>query len=78
MWHLKTKLGTFWIIESDKEAQKYYLGCEDDKLGEYNSLDKILDDVCNQETGFLKWDEQLKVTAPHDIGEWEEGPPENW
>lgn len=78
MWHLKTRLGTFWIVEKDEAAHKYFLGCEDDNLGEYDSIDKILDDVCNQETGFYKWDIQLKVEAPHDIQKWEEGPPETW
>lgn len=78
MWHLKTRLGTFWIVESDEDAQKYYLGCEDEELGAYASVDRALDDVCNKETGFFKWDEQDKLQAPHEIEQWSEGPPEGW
>lgn len=78
MWHIKTKLGTFWIVQGEDQTQKYYLGHDDEDLGEYESIEKALDDVCNQETGYLKWDELQKVSAPHDIEEWQEGAPEGW
>ena len=78
MWHVKTKLGTFWIVESDADAQKYYLGCEEEDLGSYDSIKKAVEDVCNHETGNLSWDEQITVKAPEAIEQWEEGPPDGW
>lgn len=78
MWHVKTKLGTFWIVESDEQAQKYYLGCEDEDLGSYDSVLNAVQDVCNHETGRLEWDEQISVKVPENIEDWDEGPPEGW
>ena len=79
MWHVKTSLGTFWILETDEKAQKYYLGCDDETIAEYDSIDTLLDDVCNQETGYQRWDKVLRVKSPpNQIEAWDEGPPENW
>ena len=78
MWHLKTKLGTFWIVESDDELHQYFLGCDDDNLGAYPSVDEAVIHVINQETGYLKWDIHPHVQAPESIEQWMEGPPKEW
>lgn len=78
MWHHKTKLCTLWIIEQQEDTQKYFLGCDDMTLGVYDSLDKVLHDVSNQETGYLKWDEHPKAQAPVDISQWVNGEPAHW
>lgn len=80
--HLNTKLGTFWIMELNSDTpepeQRYYLGVGDEELGLYSNPTKAVEDVCNQSTGFLKWDSQMRVTAPNTISDWEEGIPESW
>lgn len=77
MWHLKTQVGTFWIL-NNPSSEKFLLGCDDEDLGEYTSLENAVGDLKNQETGFLKWDEQLRVKAPDNIEQWEQGIPEHW
>lgn len=78
MWHLKTQVGTFWILKKEANDPQYLLGCEDEDLGEYQSLEGVLKDLKNQETGYLKWDEQLNIKAPDEIDRWEQGVPEHW
>lgn len=80
MWYLKTKLGTLWIVEADDEPThcQYVLGMDEDSLGVYESVERAISDVCNHETGALKWDESLKAEAPSDINGWIEGQPESW
>ena len=80
MWYLKTKLGTLWIVQAEEESShpQYVLGLDEDYLGLYESIEKAVEDVCNHETGALKWDESLKATAPHDLSGWKEGEPESW
>lgn len=81
MWHLKTRLGTFWVVEkptTDSKQHKYCLGIDDEELGEYTDADKAASDVCSQSTGFLRWDCQSRIKAPADIAHWKEGEPENW
>lgn len=82
MWHLKTRLGTFWLIENvadnAEQADGYYLGIDDHELGVYNSADTAAEDVYAQQTGYLKWDCQSKVKVPKEISAWVEGSPEDW
>lgn len=78
MWHLKTKLGTLWIVESTDQPNQFVLGLDKDYLGKYTSVERIIQDVVNQETGAEKWDEALKVKAPPSIDEWNQGEPDNW
>lgn len=77
MWHYKTKLGTFWIVESE-EDHEYYMGMDDESLGHYHRLDEAIDVIRTQETGNLKWDMVKKADVPTDIHDWSEGEPENW
>lgn len=76
MWYHKTKLGTFWIVESDENHQ-YYLGLDEDSLGCYKRIEDAIRDIKEHETGLLKWDES-RVIVPEDVHEWVEGEPENW
>ena len=79
MWHLKTKFGTFWIIEANNDLQDgYFLGINDQELGSYNNLDIAVKDVYEQSTGHLQWDSQAKVKVPENISQWVEGSPEHW
>lgn len=79
MWHLKTKMGTFWIIESEEpENRHFFYGLDDDALGSHQQLNEVLDDICTQSTGSLLWDGASNVTAPHDIAQWVDGEPESW
>lgn len=77
MWYHKTKLGTFWIVESDVDHQ-YYLGMDDDSLGHYQRIEDAIHDIKQQETGNLKWDESRGAEVPDDLTQWVEGEPENW
>lgn len=77
MWYHKTKLGTFWIIESEENHQ-YYLGMDEDSLGTYKQLEDAIHDIKDQATGNLKWDMARNPTVPEDIQEWIEGEPEDW
>ncbi len=77
MWYHKTKLGTFWIVESE-ESHQYYLGMDSDSLGCYQRIEDAIKDIRNQSTGQLKWDEARAPVVPDDVHEWAEGEPENW
>lgn len=77
MWHHKTKLGTFWIIESE-ENHEYYLGFDEDSLGHYKRIEDAIHDIKAHETGELKWDMSNIATIPESIAEWQEGEPDNW
>lgn len=77
MWHYKTKIGTFWIVESD-EDHEYYLGMDEESLGHYERLDDAIKVIRSQETGNLKWDMVRQPDVPEDIHEWADGEPENW
>lgn len=78
MWHLKTKLGIFWVIPISDVENKYFLGVNDDPLCEYRNAEEAAKDVYNQSTGYYKWDSQPKVKVPEHINEWLEGEPRDW
>lgn len=83
MWHLKTKLGIFWVVEASKDTssaqrKSYYLGIDDQELGVYDDIAKAAKDVHQQATGYFSWDCQSKVQAPAVIGDWKQGQPEDW
>lgn len=78
MWHLKTKLGVFWVIPVSEVGSKYYLGLNDEPLGEYNDAEQAAKDVHDQNTGFLAWDVQARIKAPEHINEWAQGEPKEW
>lgn len=82
MWYLKTKLGTFWVLEA-KEADEQledniFLGINDEELGLYEDIEDAVRDVHDQATGYLRWDTQSRVNAPSSISQWIEGTPDNW
>ncbi len=78
MWFHKTKLGTFWIVESE-ESHQYYLGFDEDSIGCYQRLEDAIRDIKDKETGNLRWDESRNVAVPEDVvHQWDEGEPENW
>lgn len=77
MWYHKTKLGTFWIVESDANHE-YYLGMDEESLGHYKRLEDAIHDIKSQETGNLRWDMAKQPEVPEDIHEWVEGEPDNW
>lgn len=78
MWHHKTKLGTFWIVESEENHQ-YYLGLDEESLGCYQRLEDAIQDIKRKETGNFKWDASGNIIVPDDvIQQWDEGEPENW
>ncbi len=78
MWHLKTKLGTFWIVKNEAKDQSFFLGCEDENLGQYESADSAVNDIHKRETGYLEWDEQSSLNVPTVLSEWAQGEPEYW
>jgi hypothetical protein len=86
MWHLKTKLGTFWIVsnqESDDSSQtahdkRYYLGMDDTTIRVYGDAQEAIEDICNHTTGELQWDADTRIKVPADIALWQEGEPEVW
>lgn len=78
MWHLKTKLGVFWVMPISETENKYFLGLNDDPIGEYPDAEQAAKDVHNQRTGYYKWDLQDKVKVPEHINEWMEGEPRDW
>lgn len=77
MWHLRTKQGTFWVIE-EPNSHKYMLGINNDELGVYDDADAAAKDVHDQATGHFVWDCQSKVKAPDHVANWAQGEPENW
>lgn len=78
MWHLKTRLGVFWVIPVQEAKNKYILGINDEELAFYTDIEQAAQDVHNQATGCLKWDTQSAVKAPEHIHEWIEGEPQEW
>lgn len=78
MWHLKTRLGTFWVIPLADVANKFYLGVNEQELGVYNEAEQAARDVHDQLTGYYRWDCQPRVRAPEHIAQWAEGEPQNW
>lgn len=81
MWHLKTRLGTFWVVESESDEThraNYTLGVDDYELGKYDDINKAVRDVYEQETGHYSWDSLSRIRAPKDISEWRGGEPTNW
>ncbi len=80
MWHLKTRLGTFWIIPADEldQAGNYVLGLDDDTLGIYTDPHTAVQVVQRYETGCLAWDERPAIRMPPDLVAWRSGLPEQW
>lgn len=77
MWHLRTKQGTFWVIEAPT-THKYVLGVNNDELGIYEDADAAAKDVHDQATGFFPWDCQSRAKAPDHVSNWAQGEPDNW
>ena len=77
MWYHKTKLGYFWIVESE-DNHEYTMGLDDDSLGHYKRIEDAILDIQHQTTGHLKWDASKGITVPEDVHEWVEGEPDNW
>ena len=77
MWHHKTRLGTFWIVESEQNHQ-YYVGMDDDSIGIYQRLEDAIHVIKDHETGNPKWDLSRRIEVPEDIHQWDEGEPEYW
>lgn len=78
MWHLKTKLGTFWVIPVSEVGSKYFLGLNDTPLAEYRDAEQAAHDVYTQATGYFKWDSQAHVKVPEHLNDWQEGEPRDW
>lgn len=78
MWHLKTRLGVFWVVPMSSSENKFLLGVNDEELGLYTDVERAAKDVHDQATGCLKWDIQSTVRAPEHIREWAEGEPKSW
>jgi len=79
MWHLKTKVGVFWVVplqETTKEG--FLLGLNDDELCTYTDADQAARDVHDQSTGFFKWDLQPRIKAPEHLQGWVQGEPNDW
>lgn len=77
MWHLRTKQGTFWVIETP-DTHKYVLGVDNDELGVYDDANQAAKEVYDQTTGHLAWDSESHVTAPQQVTNWSSGEPTNW
>ncbi|MES2212572.1 MAG: hypothetical protein V4490_05480 [Pseudomonadota bacterium] len=80
MWHLKTRLGTFWIIPADEPeaAGGYVVGLDNDTLGIYTDPNLAVGDVQQYRTGLLAWDERPGVRGAPDLTAWQPGLPEKW
>ena len=79
MWHLRTKLGTFWVVEAPQgDQEQYYLGIDNYELGKYQNKEEAVQDVCQQNTGYFDWDCLTKVKVPGKISQWKEGEPRDW
>jgi hypothetical protein len=80
MWHLKTRLGVFWVAPVFDSPNQYYLGINDEELGKYPNAEEAAQDVHNQVTGFMKWDTESKskIKAPEHIEGWIAGEPKAW
>jgi len=77
MWHHKTKLGNFWIVESEDDHE-FYMGLDDESLGHYLRLEDAIRDIKEQRTGSLRWDLSKGAEIPEDVNEWDLGEPDNW
>ncbi len=79
MWHLKTRLGVFWVVPvKEGKKSRFVLGVNEDELAFYTDVEEAARDVHDQNTGFLKWDSQPVVKAPVHIAEWAIGEPKMW
>jgi hypothetical protein len=78
MWHLKTRLGVFWVVPISSSEKKFLLGVNDEELGIYTDIEQAAKDVHDQATGFLRWDVQPIARAPERIAEWAQGEPKSW
>jgi hypothetical protein len=76
MWHYKTKLGTFWIL--DRSSEDYLLGFEEEFLKSYQDPELAMRDVASQETGCIAWDMTNKVKLPKESRDWVQGQPREW
>jgi hypothetical protein len=76
MWHLKTKHGTFWLLKG--ERNRYHLGINNLNLGVYKDTDTAIKDVSDQNTGYLRWDSQSRISIPRHIEQWSAGEPADW
>jgi hypothetical protein len=78
MWHLQTKIGTFWIVDAEDGQNEYLLGMDNEVLGRYAEPQQAVEDVKRHETGCLRWDAgDVSRPAPELTG-WHEGVPEAW
>ena len=79
MWHLQTKLGTFWILDAEEgKDNEFVLGIDNDILGTYTDLLTAVSDVQRQETGCLRWDVAHIARAAPPLEGWKEGEPGTW
>lgn len=80
MWHLRTRLGVFWLVEqSGSDIGKVFrLGFDDLELGVYKHAQDAVKDVCEQSTGHLTWDCSSNVRVPKKIKDWRKGEPDTW
>jgi len=80
MWHLRTRFGTFWVVEAPKEDdhEQYYLGVDNQELGKYPNKDAAVEALCSQNSGYYEWDCLTKVKVPGSISMWKEGEPADW
>ena len=78
MWYLKTKMGTFWVVESEDKTQGCYLGVGNDEIGVYHDPEQAANVVHDQATGYLNWDLMPRVEVPKHIGQWNSGDPSEW
>ena len=78
MWHLQTKVGTFWIVDAEDNPDEYLLGMDNDVLGRYQAPESAVDDVQRHETGCLLWDAGSSTRGAPGLKSWHEGPPEAW
>lgn len=78
MWHLKTRMGVFWVVPAVASDNQFLLGVNDQELALYPDAELAAKDVHDQSTGFLKWDSERRVKAPEHISEWVEGEPKDW
>ncbi len=79
MWHLRTRLGVFWVVEQRSDTGQVFRLCLDDlELGVYKDAQEAVKDVCEQSTGHLNWDCSSNIRAPKMINDWREGEPAGW
>lgn len=78
MWHLKTKLGVFWVAPVSDSSNKYFLGVNNEELGLYTDVEQAAKDVHDHATGYLKWDTEIRNKAPEHITQWVLGEPKEW